>query len=239
MYYPYSQAPKVDTQHQAENGVSGDNPTNHRPASQVHPSDEQQRERHGDNATEIFGIKPGEWLLSIVTLMLWGATVSLVRGADNTASAQLRAYVSVETGVNCRQSQQSRTQFEFRPIVRNNGLTPAKNVRIISLMDIVQPSIPRGFNYAIQNVAVTPFSSVTTIGPRQERFHSRVMGRYLTVGELRDIRRGTKCFHVWGRVEYDDIFGQPHQTNFSFMIFVGRKRDATIWHNTEENNDAT
>jgi hypothetical protein len=41
----------------------------------------------------ILGIKPGEWLIGIVTWMLWYATGRLVTGADRTAERQLRAYV--------------------------------------------------------------------------------------------------------------------------------------------------
>jgi hypothetical protein len=207
----------------------------------INPSIENQGQRGSEGAAEvsIFGIKPGEWLLSIVTLMLWGATVGLVRGADKTASAQLRAYISVETGANIRQSRRRRLQFEFRPVLRNNGLTPARNVRIISLIDVVPPVVPLGFNYAIPILGSGPLSSVTTIGPRQERFHTRVMGRYLSIGELRDVRRGEKVFHIWGAVFYDDIFSQAQHTNFSFIIFVGGKREMTIWHNTLEHNDST
>jgi hypothetical protein len=44
----------------------------------------------------ILGIKPGEWLIGIVTWMLWYATRRLVTGADRTAERQLRAYVYIE-----------------------------------------------------------------------------------------------------------------------------------------------
>jgi hypothetical protein len=98
-------------------------------------------------------------------------------------------------------------------------------------------AIPLGFNYSIPNLVTS--RSVTTIGPQQERFHSRFMGRNLSIYELREIHRGAKSFHTWGFVTYDDIFGEHHQTNFSFVIFVGRKREVTIWHNTEEHNDTT
>jgi hypothetical protein len=237
--YPYAQALKIQPQHQTENGTGGGNPSKSGPATQITPSGEQQSESGGERPSEvtILSIKPGEWLLSIITLMLWGATVGLVKGADKTASAQLRAYVSVETGDNIRQSKKRRLQFEFRPRIRNNGLTPASKVRITSLISLVPPAIPMGFNYSIPNLVTS--RSVTTIGLGQERFHSRIIGRNLSVNELREIHKGTKCFHTWGFVTYDDIFGEHHQTNFSFVIFVGGKREATIWHNTEENNDAT
>jgi hypothetical protein len=169
--------------------------------------------------------------------MLWGATVGLVKGADRTAERQLRAYISVEPGGDIKQRR--RLVFEFRPIIRNNGLTPANNVRVVSLIDVVTPAIPRGFNYSISFNAFLPMSSVTTIGPRQERFHSRLMPRRLSIGELREVLRGARCFHIWGTVRYEDIFRQTQQTNFSFIIFVTGRRGVAIWHNTEEHNDAS
>ena len=125
-YYPYGQAPKVYTQHQAKNGVDGGNPSEQSPAAQVNPRSERDGERGGENAAEIsiLGIKPGEWLLSIVTLMLWGATVGLVRGADKTAERQLRAYISIATGQGWRQGQTRGLCFEFRPIIKECWANP-------------------------------------------------------------------------------------------------------------------
>jgi hypothetical protein len=139
---PYRQAPEINSQRQTEDAIGGENPANHQPAPQINPSRDQQYDHAGEHASEIapLGIKPGEWLLSIITLMLWGATVGLVRGADKTAEKQLRAYVSVESGVMFRQKKGLR--FEFRPNVINNGLTPAKDVRIVSNLGVVSPVIP-------------------------------------------------------------------------------------------------
>jgi hypothetical protein len=88
-------------QHQAENSVGGSGPAAHGPTTQINPSGEQQHQHSGENASEvsILGVKPGEWLLSIVTLMLWGATVGLVRSADRTAERQLRAYFDLRSAV--------------------------------------------------------------------------------------------------------------------------------------------
>jgi hypothetical protein len=126
--YPYRQAPKINAQHQTENGISGTDPAQHRPAPQVDPSREYERQHSGQNAAEIsiLGIKPGEWLLSIVTLMLWGATVGLVRSAERTAERQLRAYFDLK----------SASVLDFvengQPVVmlgfENVGETPAKDV---------------------------------------------------------------------------------------------------------------
>ena len=71
-------------------------------------------------------------VLAISTIGLWLATNKLWEAGErqlkhlgDTAAMELRAYISVETGTNFRQSRRHKTVFEFRPVVRNNGTTPA------------------------------------------------------------------------------------------------------------------
>jgi hypothetical protein len=90
--YPYGQAPKIDREHQTKDGVSSAEPAEHSSPLQINPSGKSQVAGGGEHPTEvtILGIKPGEWLLSIVTLMLWGATVRLVRSAEEASAEQSR-----------------------------------------------------------------------------------------------------------------------------------------------------
>jgi hypothetical protein len=183
--------------------------------------------------TIVLGISTiGLWL---ATNKLWGAGERQLKHLGETAAMELRAYISVESGASFKQRR--RFQFEFRPILRNNGNTPASNVRVVSMIDVVPPNIPANFTYPIG--PIVGGQSVTTIGPRQERFHSRILGRQAAFAELREIYTGDKCFHLWGKATYQDVFGVDHYTNFSFVIFIGRRREAPVWHNTETNNDAT
>jgi hypothetical protein len=207
--------------------------SSHAPANHTEAHELTQATNHEQELT-ILGIKPGEWLLSIATLMLWAATVKLVRGADKTAEKQLRAYVSVESGGYLRQ--RAGLRFEFRPNIINNGSTPAKDVRITSQIGIIPPTIAPNFNYLIQD---WEGGSVSTIAPHQGRRHSVVVAKRLSKQELREVVRGRLVFHVYGTVRYLDIFDQERRTNFNYVIFLGRKRDDPIWHYHEQNNDAT
>lgn len=240
--YPYGQAPQVKAEQQAKDGIGSSDTAEHSPAPQENKAGQPQRQNGSEHASEttILSIKPGEWLIGIITWMLWYATFKLVRGADRTAERQLRAYISVETGANLRQSRRRKTIFEFRPVVRNNGTTPANNVRIVSRVGLVPPDIPANFDYTLVPSGSVPMTSITGIGPRQERFHGRVANGYCNIADLRAIATGQKIFHIYGTVFYDDIFGAAHRTNFGFLIFVGAsKRSDTVWHSTERNNDAT
>jgi hypothetical protein len=183
---------------------------------------------------EILGVKYGEWLLFAATMGLWWATWRLVKGADGTSERQLRAYVSVEAGAMFRQSKRKRLRFEFRPNIVNNGTTPAKDVRVVSFIRNVPTAIPDNFDYRLSHT----IGSVSTIGPRQSRFHSIVANRNLTIAELREIQNGTNVFHAYGTVIYTDIFGIGRTTNFSFIIFPGKSSQFAVWHYTAQNNDA-
>ena len=77
-------------------------------------------------------MKPGEWLLVIVTWMLWLATAETVSGADKTAERQLRAYSDM------RSARVESFEIGEKPTVllkfRNIGQTPA--IHVIFQMEI-------------------------------------------------------------------------------------------------------
>jgi hypothetical protein len=152
---------------------------------------------------------------------------------------QMRAYVSVEIGASVRQNRRNKTRFEFRPVLHNNGQTPAKDVRVVSICSVEAPMIPADFDYAT-SMATGGMTCAVTIFPHQNKFHSSVFLRDVTLSEMRELLKGTKVFHLWGRVSYKDVFDEPKYTHFSFVIFVPtNKRGLPIWHSTEQHNDAT
>jgi hypothetical protein len=179
-------------------------------------------------------------VLAISTIGLWLATIKLWRAgetqrllAEDTAERQLRAYVSIGSGVVFKQKRN--ISFEFRANLINNGNTPAKDVRIVSNIGLVPPDIPEGFDYSLP---AQMGGSASDVGPRQQRIHSMVYSRKLTRAQLRRILRGEWIFHLYGTVRYLDVFEKSKTTNFSFTVFLGRKRDTPIWHYTERNNHA-
>jgi len=230
-HYPYNQAPKVDTQHQSENGVGGSSPAEYGPAPQINPSGKQQREHSSDDTPEIFGIKPGEWLLSIVTLMLWAATVRLVRGADQTAERQLRAYIDTRSAtiVDFEPGEQPTVTMEFR----NVGQTPAKNVRVKVRVQIRPEDDPP------ENAEIETGGSRSTIGSKG-KFSAHVsMASPLTEDQMEAIELGDAALFVSGIVRYDDIFGNPRLTRFRVKLTA----DGVLYRNNtfdtcDDGNDA-
>jgi hypothetical protein len=217
-YYPYGQAPKVQPQHQAENGVGGNNSTNHGPAAQVNPSSEQRRERSSEHVAEItiLGVKPGEWLLSIATLMLWAATVGLVRGADRTAERQLRPYVHASNAqfiwddigarviVECSNSGETpATYFELGAVSRALWRGPADCVIIPTDLTYRRWSALGGGN--TKTIGVRGAASDDGADPFGE--DARVVLE----------ARGEMNFFILGRLRYGDVFGNEYETEFAFF----------------------
>lgn len=147
----------------------------------------------------------------------------------------MRAYISVEPGQNTLQNRLLR--FEFRPIVVNNGITPASNVRIASNLGLVSPVIPPNFNFSLAKPDEN--ASVATIAAHKNQFHQTVYQRKLTRTELRLIKKNELIFHLYGTVYYSDIFDKHRTTNFSFRITVFNKRVVPFWGTTNRNNNAT
>jgi hypothetical protein len=176
-----------------------------------------------------FGILMANFLLVL-------AVLSQVGEARKSSERQLRAYISVEPGITLRQNQKLHTRFEFRPNIINNGRTPAGNVRVLSRTEFGTGMLPSNFDYTFNPIGLPP-GSIAAIGPNKDKFQSAVFFRNLTWVELRELAKGTKCFHLWGRVTYEDIFKIERHTNFSFLIFVSTKKNVqVIWHSTEHNN---
>src|SRR5258706_6905725 len=69
-------------------------------------------------------------ILAFATAFLWGATRQLVKGADDTAKRQLRAYVFVDS-VNVANVVEGSGPPESRVIIKNFGQTPAYQVTCV------------------------------------------------------------------------------------------------------------
>jgi hypothetical protein len=193
---PHQQALPV-THHQAQETKSG-------------VTAPQLQNQHPPEVT-FLGVKPGEWLLVIVTWMLWLATARLVRGADRNAEMQLRAYLGVHT------MHAAIHPFEgggFRYLVtaelRNFGQTPAHELRLRS-------------NSTIAAASAAPFDQAqgpaTESGPiiasRDSGYHATQWG-IISEQEIAEIRLRQKCIFLWGTATYRDVFGR--QRHFTFRI---------------------
>jgi hypothetical protein len=231
-HYPYGQIPKVDAQHQAENGVGGGSQASNGPASQVSPSGEQQRQHSGDaSEVSILGVKPGEWLLSIATLMLWAATVGLVRSADRTAERQLRAYFDLRSA--------NVEDFEVGKVpnvvlrFKNVGQTPA--IEAVLQMSIqVRDS---GNEPPEVDLTVFPDGSKSTIGRGGSLISHLEMSEPPSEYSFEAVKNDKAAFFAWGIIRYSDIY--EHRRYLRFRMALTAKNFASgVTETCSEGNDS-
>jgi hypothetical protein len=221
--YPYSQAPKVNPQQQPENGIGRTETTKDRPSSQVNPSSQNQHQHGGEYASDIsiLGIKPGEWLIGIVTWLLWLATVNLVREAENTGKRQLRAYVHVgDFGWKAFKMTGAPWGFDtgwgFWLPFENFGTTPARNVTFHISYDTFLPfegDLPREFSAA---PIADLYPGAGLIGPKGKMRSDRleIYSNILDAAAVGQIR-----LFIWGYVAYNDVFeGTPQRRTECFEL---------------------
>jgi hypothetical protein len=143
------------------------------------------------------------------------------------SAAQMRAYLSVNVGIAVFQERDKGIRFEAKPSIMNNGFTPAYRVRYRAKAAIKVLPLPPDFNFNL------PRGTETTggvIGSHANSIMGVVVEDYVPDDDVEDIKIGANrkgVLHVWGVVEYDDIFGEPHETEFGQSIIW--LPNGTIW----------
>jgi hypothetical protein len=172
-------------------------------------------------------------ILAFATGFLYVATRDLVKGAEDTARRQLRAYVVIDGD-----------KFEGKPgkfvsnlKIINTGQTPAYKLRIKSKTDILPCRLPKDFDFAIKDPGN---ASTITLGHNQHVGHSS----YLTAQEVTHeafvaalADNAENVIYTYGVVTYVDAFDHCWHTNFCFY-FVWEK-DSVHSHASEHHNDAS
>jgi hypothetical protein len=146
--------------------------------------------------------------------------VNLTRLQREFWQRQMRAYVSVVVGGATFQEREKRLKFAGRPKVINDGMTPAHNVKTVIKAAILKVPLPDDFDFSL------PASSATAgpaIGPRQTRDYTGIVEEYVPDQDVKGIKdlTGQRGLVVWGRITYDDAFGQPHYANFAQALYWG------------------
>ena len=176
---------------------------------------EQQGKKPGDEGTEfwppLFGyrLKVTDTLLVLFTALLfvatwrlWLATDNLVKGSDDTAKRELRAYVGTEhIGV-------LDNPVRGGIVVKNFGRTIATEVevRIAGAFANTQPIA----NFSLGGRKCKAIHMPSEVTQWNEPVAIQGNDRAL-------LNSGTGSVYVWGRIDYKDVFGEPHWTTFRFM----------------------
>lgn len=179
------------------------------------------------------------------TLDVARKTLNLSR---DTAQKELRAYLSVEKVITDSKLQAqgimrpaAPERPNFSPIdvlitVKNTGQTPANNVRFCIQCDIVEKD--SGWTLELEE---EKSRSLGSIGPSMSKFSKRSVkrGDDLEWHNLQDgLVSGKDTLYVYGKIWYDDIYGDEHQT--SLMCYLsGGSLDGVSLYTSSENNEMT
>lgn len=150
-------------------------------------------------------------------------------------SKQMRAYLTVEIGGALYQDEHLR--FEAKPVLANNGLTPARKVCFRVMADIMD-----GVNGPPAPVVEDLLVNDMGLAPRQQVTIGRAVANRIPDNEVTEVMAGTtRRLHAWGRVTYDDVFGGSWETNFYFTyIFLKAEKGYSIRGNfSTSHNNAT
>lgn len=148
-------------------------------------------------------------ILGFATAGLWWATRNLVKGAESTAAAQLRAYVF--TGAVRGALPDGETgRFAVEVEVRNCGATPAHDMQVwlgVWISDHPEPGQPFQPPAADLHIAKTVMAPAATY--RIAERTKEPITKWLPW-----LRASTNAIYAYGRVEYTDVFGNRQWTTF-------------------------
>jgi len=147
-----------------------------------------------------------------MTTVVTGGLVWLGYQQNRTTRRQLRAYISVVIGDATPQNRSGNLLFEARPVLYNAGNTPAYKVSYEIKAEIITHSMAATYTF---DPPSTGQKSETSVGPRESRTMGAVVPYFVNDGDVADIKIGNgKSLWVWGKVTYEDVFGESHYTQF-------------------------
>ena len=154
------------------------------------------------------------------------ATEASVEAAKDMSKRQLRAYLAVVVGEAVFQERRERPEgdllFEARPVLVNTGRTPARKIRFKARAALYPIPLPSGMNLPETGDEGT---GDAMLGIEQSGTMSAVVEGFCLDEEVNEIKQGIlgkRGLYVWGRIDYEDVFGDAHYTRFCQHIYWDR-----------------
>jgi hypothetical protein len=149
------------------------------------------------------------------------AMETIAEAIETGNKAIIRAYLTVTIGSALYQERggvgQNDTRFEGRPTLVNNGNTPARRVRIQRAAQVLPNPLPPDFQFPLPEGGD---EGDATVGARINYTINCIVKDFVPYSEVSAVKEGNgKCLYVWGRITYEDVFGDPHLTRFAQCLF--------------------
>jgi hypothetical protein len=158
--------------------------------------------------------------LALYTAKLWRSTGKLVRGSEDTARRQLRAYVSINPksmGFSLvKPLSLSEQPVLMRCLIKNHGQTPANKINHRFDIAVFPEPLPNEFKFPEAsrihggvNIGLAPSIEMSSNFERPEP---------LTAEEIAKIETGSYRLYLWGITKYRDAFDRDWQTKFCASV---------------------
>lgn len=155
-------------------------------------------------------------ITGIATILLVYVTYRLVYVAheqSTTTRAQLRAYVFVNGQKDIPPVFDSERGIIIWFVARNSGQTPAYKVRQWLTTDL----LPNALDAPVPHPSAIANTATAALGPNSE-LPLRAFHPVPTDEQIIRLRNGSLTICIWGELTYEDAFGQPHYSKFSYEI---------------------
>jgi hypothetical protein len=150
------------------------------------------------------------------------AMEDMVAAIEKGNKAVMRAYLTVAIGLAVHQERregQGDLRFEGKPKLTNTGSTQARRVISRIKAEILDLEAAKGFDFPIPEVPEAELLRYQVVGSHHDYYLSGVVNGFVPDEEVAAIKEGRgRALFVWGRVTYEDIFGDQHYTNFCQQI---------------------
>ena len=179
----------------------------------------------------VLGFSVESWIaiftavLAFATFLLWHATRSLVKSAEETARKQLRAYLMIPN-VTTKDSIAAVEIVATIPIT-NFGQTPAHACKF--WIDYAVGEYP--LKTKLQKDALSVSSSVGVVAP------TSTFSAVIAIPRNETPVRENTTLYIFGNVEYFDVFNNKRSTEFRFYKQTPWNEGEWLIH--EDGNDAT
>jgi hypothetical protein len=146
-----------------------------------------------------------------------------VLASDEVSKRELRAYLTVVIGTGVFQERRDEDKggdlkFESDPLLVNTGRTPARRITFKARAAIMPVPLPNGIN-----LPDAPDEGIggNILGPQQNANLFAIVDGFCADKDVDSIKygKGDKGLYVWGRVTYEDVFGEDHFTLFCQHIY--------------------
>jgi len=162
-----------------------------------------------------------------------GAATESIRILRERTAQQMRAYISVVIGSGVYQDANNR--FEAKPLLVNNGHTPAHKLTYHARAEVRDLPLPSDFVFPLPD---SPKKG-SVVGPHQNATMSAIVENRVDDALVEQIKSGVKLgLVVWGIVNYEDAFGESHYTKFCQNI-IWLKDGSVMGYYLPGHDDAT